>query len=167
MDQGRMDLADRLAMLDRLRVADLPAQRAGSGGVRGGPGFLLADLAVGADPHVGGPGDREQGEDREHDERREQDEADFAADCQALVDALAGRWGEPEAVHLTPYLERAVAGQPVPEPMVALSAIVPEAYGWQVADRWIALGVGRWDQELPSRLVLLIAGVHIPRQSGP
>jgi hypothetical protein len=161
MDQGRMDLADRLAMLDRLRVADLPAQRAGSGGVRGGPGFLLADLAVGADPRAGGHGEREQGE------GRAQDEADFRAGCQALIDALAGRWGEPEAVHLTPYLERAVAGEPVPEPMVALSAIVPEAYGWQVADRWIALGVGRWDQELPSRLVLLIAGVHIPRQPGP
>jgi hypothetical protein len=139
-----MDLAVQLAEVDRLRLLPFPGRRVRRGTVTSGPGFHLAALAVGEDPHDGDPGLAAQAED------------DFRAWCQALVELLSARWGDPETVDLSVFLERAASGGSVPPPLDALCGFVPEVYGWRVGDRWTAVGVGQGDRALPPQLVLAI-----------
>ncbi|HEY5836576.1 hypothetical protein [Streptomyces sp.] len=139
-----MDLAAQLAEVDRLRLLGFPAQRVRGGAVASGPGFHLADLAVSEDL-----GDIDPA-------RRAEIEDDFGAACQALVELLARRWGDPEPLDLAPYLSRLVESGDVPPPLDRLCGLTAEVYGWRVADRWIAVGVGRGDAESPYELVLAI-----------
>lgn len=139
-----MDLAAQLAEVDRLRRLPFPAQRVREGAVVAGPGFHIEDLAVGEDFHDSDPA------------RRAGAEEDFTVWCQALVDLLGARWGEPETVDLYAILIRSMDGEKVPAPLDELCRYVPEMYGWLVGERWIALGVGRWDGELPLQLVLAV-----------
>lgn len=139
-----MDLAAQLAEVERLRALDFPAQPSDSATVRSGPGYHVADLAVSQDFHEAGP------------DRWEQVADDFESGCQALVELLAGRWGEPHPLDLYPYLVRMGEGGSVPPPLDVLCGYVSEVYGWRVADRWIALGVGQGDRELPFQMVLAI-----------
>lgn len=138
-----MDLAAQLAEVDRLRALDFPAQPSRSAAVHSGPGYHVADLAVSQDFY---------------DDRDLWAEVadDFEAACQALVELLAERWGEPEPLDLYPYLVRQLEGGSVPPPLDELCGYVSEVYGWRVGDRWIALGVGQEDRELPFQLVLAI-----------
>lgn len=139
-----MDLVAQLATVDVLRARDFPAQRVRSGAVDSGPGFHVADLAVSEDfwDDAGS--------------RRAVVGDDFGAACQALVEILARRWGEPHTVDLAPYLARLDEGGTVPPPLGMLCGYLPEVYGWQVDDRWIAVGVGQWDGELPFQLVVAV-----------
>jgi hypothetical protein len=111
-----MDLAAQIAEVDRLRVLDFPARRLHDATRRSGPGFHLAVLA-----------------------------ADREADAEALVERLAGRWGEPEVLDLLPYRAEHLRGIRVPPVLQELCAGAPgvcEVYGWRVGDRWTAVGVG-------------------------
>ncbi|MBM9509562.1 hypothetical protein [Actinacidiphila acididurans] len=139
-----MDLAAQLAEVDRLRRLPFPAQRVREGAVVGGPGFHIEDLAVSEDFHDSDPA------------RRAEAEEDFTVWCQALVDLLGTRWGEPETVDLYAILIRSMDGEEVPAPLDELCGYVPEMYGWLVGERWIALGVGQWDGGLPLQLVLAV-----------
>jgi len=139
-----MDLAAQLAEVDRLRALEFPAQRVTSAAVESGPGYHIADLAVSEDFHEADPG------------RWEAVADDFEAACQALIELLAQRWGEPQPLDLYPYLIRLEEGGQVPPPLDRLCGYVSEVYGWTVADRWIALGVGQGDRELPFQLVLAV-----------
>lgn len=140
-----MDLAAHLATVDLLRARDFPAQRVRAGAVESGPGFHLAVLAV-SEAFWEDDGSRWAAV-----------EDEFGAVCQALVELLAQRWGEPETLDLGPYLTRLDKGLPVLPPLDVLCGYLPEVHGWRVADRWIALGVGQWDGELPFQLVLAVA----------
>lgn len=140
-----MDLAAQLAEVDRLRALDFPARPVRTPALDSGPGFHLADLAVGEDF---------TGEDEG---RRAETADDFGAACQALIELLARRWGDPEPLDLAPYLMRSAEGGEVPPPLDALCGYVREVYGWRVGDRWIALGVGQGGASLPFRLVLATA----------
>jgi hypothetical protein len=139
-----MDLAAQLAEVDRLRALEFPAQRVTSTAVESGPGYHLADLAVSPDLHDEDPG------------RWEAVADDFEAACQALIELLAQRWGEPRPLDLYPYLIRMEEGGRVPPPLDLLCGYVSEVYGWTVDGRWIALGVGQGDRELPFQLVLAV-----------
>jgi hypothetical protein len=111
-----MDLAAQIAEVDRMRALDFPARRLRDAARRSGPGFHLAVLA-----------------------------ADREADAEALVERLAGRWGEPEVLDLLPYRAQQRRGIPVPPVLAELCADAPgvgEVYGWRVGERWTAVGVG-------------------------
>lgn len=140
-----MDLAAQLAEVDRLRRLPFPARRDHRGTVISGPGFHMAALAVGEDLHGADPG------------RAVEAEEDFRAWCQALVELLTARWGEPETLDLSPYLELQAVGGSVPAPLDELCGFVPEMYGWRVGDRWTAVGVGQGDRGLPLQLVVATA----------
>jgi hypothetical protein len=146
-----MDLAAQLAEVDRLRALDFPARRVRTGAVESGPGFHLTDLSVSEDLQDTDPG------------RLHEIEDDFGAACQALVELLCGRWGDPETLDLRPYLVRGAEGGSVPPPLDRLCEVVSEVYGWRVGDRWIGLGVGRGDREraLPFQLVLALGRRHL------
>ncbi|WP_225849693.1 hypothetical protein [Streptomyces sp. HPF1205] len=160
-----MDLAALLAEVDRLRRLPFPARRGHRGTVVSGPGFHLAALAVSEDlhdPHGADPGRAAHAED------------DFRAWCQALVELLSARWGEPETLDLYPFLERRTAGGPTagaspegrpPPPLDELCGFVPEVYGWRVGDRWTAVGVGQGERGLPLQLVVATADRAVYEQA--
>lgn len=141
-----MDLAAHLATVDLLRAREFPARRVRAGAVESGPGFHLADLAVSEDFW------------EDDGSRWAAVEDEFGAVCQALVELLAQRWGEPETLDLSPYLVRLDEGATVPPPLDVLCGYLPQVHGWRVESRWIGLGVGQWDGELPFQLVLAVAG---------
>lgn len=141
-----MDLPGHLAAVDALRARPFPARRERSGAVASGPGFHVADLRISEDF-------RDADGDAEH-RRRAQEELE--AECQALIEVLALRWGEPETVDLDVHLERSFHGEPVPPPLDTLCGYASEAWAWRVADRWIGVCVGQWGPELPLQLLAAV-----------
>ncbi|MBQ0987399.1 hypothetical protein KBZ10_23340 [Streptomyces sp. F63] len=141
-----MSTAEQLAVIDQLCARPLPAApggpfRAGEGG----PAFHLADLRVGAECREDdGFGTREA-------------EEQLEAECEALVFVLSRRWGEPQRLDLIEYLVRSAGGEPVPEPLATLCGCVGVLYAWRAGDRWLAVGLGRQDRELPLRLLAVAA----------
>ncbi|MEU1806510.1 hypothetical protein [Streptomyces sp. NPDC019937] len=130
--------ADHLAAIEDLRTRDFPAQR------RGGPGCHVADLRVSEDFW-----DADL-------TRVEEVLEEFEAELAVLVQVLTLRWGAPEVLDLSDALERSAMGEPVPPPLDTLCGYVPELHIWRVEGRWIGLGVGQGDRELPFQLVVAI-----------
>ncbi|MFE1774615.1 hypothetical protein [Streptomyces sp. NPDC059008] len=139
-----MTLDEQLTTIDALRLRAFPAQRIRSGLVESGPGFHVADLWVSEDFW-----DADLAEVAETEE-------EFEAGLTALVQALSLRWGEPETLDLTPHLERTASGLPVPPPLDALCGYVPLLHGWRVRGRWIGVGVGQGDREMPFQLLVAV-----------
>lgn len=83
-----------------------------------------------------------------------------------LAGALDGRHGDHRVVTLGPYLDHGWAGEDVPEPLDILSNFVVGIRVWTVADRWLGVGVGQHDKELPVQLVAAVglgaAPVELP-----
>ncbi|MEU4894209.1 hypothetical protein AB0B12_33630 [Streptomyces sp. NPDC044780] len=136
--------ADHVASIDRLRARDFPGQRTVHGRVAGGPGFHVADLRVSEDFW-----DADL-------TRVEEVLEEFEAELSALVQVLTLRWGAPEVLDLTDALERSAMGEPVPPPLDTLCGYVPELHIWRVDGRWVGLGVGQGDRELPFQLLVAI-----------
>ncbi|MET7765156.1 hypothetical protein ABZS86_15840 [Streptomyces sp. NPDC005355] len=137
-------LAQYVATIDLLRARDFPAQRGTSERVESGPGFHVADLRVSEDFW-----DADL-------TRVEEVLEEFEAELSVLVHALTVRWGAPAVLDLTGHLERQAMGEPVPPPLDALCGYVPELHIWRVDDRWVGLGVGQGDRELPFQLLLAV-----------
>ncbi|MFF7178781.1 hypothetical protein [Streptomyces sp. NPDC008121] len=114
-----MTLAQHLAALDLLRARALPQE-----------GYHLAEL------EFGGPADGPSVEES-WEERVEQ----AVAERDALAVLLAGRWGPPRIVTLSPLLDRYAEGEAIAAPWDLLCTSVPEARVWQVEDRWLVLGL--------------------------
>ncbi|WP_030828782.1 hypothetical protein [Streptomyces hygroscopicus] len=136
--------ADHVTSIDRLRARDFPRQRAVDGRVASGPGFHVADLRVSEDFWDADPA------------RVEEVLEEFEAELGALVQALTLRWGAPAVLDLTDSLERSAMGEPVPPPLNTLCGYVPELHIWHVDGRWVGLGVGQGDRELPFQLLVAI-----------
>ncbi|MBO3677835.1 hypothetical protein [Streptomyces sp. NEAU-YJ-81] len=136
--------ADHVATIDRLRARDFPAQRAADGRVESGPGFHVADLRVSEDFW-----DADL-------TRVEEVLEEFEAELSVLVQVLTLRWGAPDVLDLTDSLERSAMGEPVPPPLDTLCGYVPELSIWRVDGRWVGLGVGQGDRELPFQLLVAI-----------
>lgn len=136
--------ANHLATIDQLRLRDFPARRGTAGRVESGPGFHVADLRVSEDFW-----DADL-------TRVEEALEEFEAELSVLVQALTLRWGAPEVLDLTDHLERQAMGEPVPPPLDALCGYVPELHIWRVGGRWVGLGVGQGDRELPFQLLVAI-----------
>ena len=127
--------ADHLATIEALRAREVPAQRRG-------PGLHVADLRVSEDFW-----DADL-------TRVEEVLEEFEAELSVLVQVLTLRWGTPDVLDLMDVLERSAMGEPVPPPLDALCGYVPELYVWRLDGRWIGLGVGQGDRELPFQLVV-------------
>lgn len=136
--------ADHVATIDQLRARDFPAQRTADGWVASGPGFHVADLRVSEDFW-----DADL-------TRVEEVLEEFEAELGALVQVLTLRWGAPEVLDLTASLERSAMGEPVPPPLDTLCGYVPELRLWRLDGRWVGLGVGQGDRELPFQLLVAI-----------
>ncbi|MFK4274096.1 hypothetical protein, partial [Streptomyces milbemycinicus] len=136
--------ADHVTAIDRQRARDFPRQRAVDGRVASGPGFHVADLRVSEDFWDADPA------------RVEEVLEEFEAELGALVQALTLRWGAPAVLDLTDSLERSAMGEPVPPPLDTLCGYVPELHIWHVDGRWVGLGVGQGDRELPFQLLVAI-----------
>ncbi|MFE9003265.1 hypothetical protein ACFYOY_14135 [Streptomyces sp. NPDC007875] len=136
--------ADHVAAIEQLRARDFPAQRAADGRVESGPGFHVADLRVSEDFW-----DADL-------TRVEEVLEEFEAELSVLVQVLTLRWGAPDVLDLTDSLERSAMGEPVPPPLDTLCGYVPELSIWRVDGRWVGLGVGQGDRELPFQLLVAI-----------
>ncbi|MET7796166.1 hypothetical protein [Streptomyces decoyicus] len=133
-----------LTVIDRWRLRDFPAAPGRSSLVESGPGFHIAGLRV-----------SQEFWDADLTEVAEAAE-EFEAELTALVQALSLRWGEPEVIDLADHLERTARGIPVRPPLDTLCGYVPRVYGWRVQSRWIGVGVGQGDRELPFQLLVAV-----------
>ncbi|MFE5120163.1 hypothetical protein [Streptomyces sp. NPDC056669] len=136
--------ADHVATIDELRARDFPAQRAADERVASGPGFHVADLRVSEDFW-----DADL-------TRVEEVLEEFEAELSVLIQVLTLRWGAPDVLDLTDSLERSAMGEPVPAPLDTLCGYVPELSIWRLDGRWVGLGVGQGDRELPFQLLVAI-----------
>ncbi|MCS0600741.1 hypothetical protein NX794_05780 [Streptomyces sp. LP11] len=142
-----MDIANQLALIDRLCAREFPAERGRTDVGTGGPGYLTAELL-----HSGDPGEADAAD-------REETEAQYEADRDALAERLSERWGPPQHFSLYSVLERLTVGDAVvAEPWGTLSGHVPDVQLWHIpgAGRWFALGVSRWGGEPPYRLLAVV-----------
>ncbi|MFJ5800844.1 hypothetical protein [Streptomyces decoyicus] len=133
-----------LTVIDRWRLRDFPAAPGRSALVESGPGFHIAGLRV-----------SQEFWDADLAEVAEAAE-EFEAELTALVQALSLRWGGPEVTDLADDLERSARGIPVRPPLDTLCGYVPRMYGWRVQSRWIGVGVGQGDRELPFQLLVAV-----------
>ncbi|WP_327706461.1 hypothetical protein OG530_36980 [Streptomyces decoyicus] len=133
-----------LTVIDRWRLRDFPAAPGRSALVESGPGFHIAGLRV-----------SQEFWDADLAEVAEAAE-EFEAELTALVQALSLRWGEPEVRDLADHLDRTARGIPVRPPLDTLCGYVPRLYGWRVQNRWIGVGVGQGDRELPFQLLVAV-----------
>ncbi|MEV6209293.1 hypothetical protein [Kitasatospora sp. NPDC051914] len=85
-------------------------------------------------------------------------DAEMQACLDALVAALAARWGDPISVDLRPYLKAGCEGEEVPEPIGFLSQLAGSMQAWPLpgTGRWLAIAVGQGDKELPLELVAVV-----------
>ncbi|GAU71234.1 hypothetical protein SSP35_30_00270 [Streptomyces sp. NBRC 110611] len=139
-----MTLDEQLTTIDLLRRRPFPAERGRSALFESGPGFHIAALRVG-----------EAFWDADLTEVAEAEE-EFEAGLTALVQALSLRWGAPGTVDLAACLERTATGLPVRPPLDTLCGYVPRMHGWRVRGRWIGVGVGQGDPELPLQLLVAV-----------
>ncbi|MFH8371279.1 hypothetical protein [Streptomyces sp. NPDC018031] len=134
-----------LAAVEALRTRPFPARPSTGAWTWSGPGHHVAALRVSEDFW-----------DADLSRVQEVDE-EFHAESEVLVRALSRRWGDPEVWDLTDHLERSALGEPVPPPLDVLCGYVGTLHTWQVAGRWIAIGVGQADRELPIQLIAAVA----------
>jgi hypothetical protein len=146
-----MDIANHLAVIDRLCARRFPAEHGRTDVGTGGPGYLIAELETSGDFY------EDCGTERE--ETQEQ----YEADRDALGERLAGRWGPPDVFSLAGAFARATQGEEVDEPWATLASHVPDVHLWKApTGRWVALGVSQWDTELPFQLLAVVTAVDPP-----
>ncbi|MGW4277096.1 hypothetical protein ACWEGQ_33220 [Streptomyces seoulensis] len=146
-----MDIAEALAVIDRLCSGAFPAARTRTDTGWAGPGYRTAELATSEDFW-------------EDDGTRWRETADqYACDRDGLAERLAERWGPPQEFSLYGVLLRS-AEEEAPQPWGPLSGQVPDVQLWRSpeAGRWIVLGVGQQGRELPFQLLAVVTDVDPP-----
>ncbi|MET9502828.1 hypothetical protein ABZY42_14035 [Streptomyces sp. NPDC006622] len=146
-----MDTEKYLALADVLSSRELPAEDDGSDAGEGGPGFLLAPLAVSHGLRQADPALRVAQVERFHDDK------------EVLAGRLTERWGEPYRVGLQTIRLR-TAHEEIPEPWAGFSLLVEDAYLWELPGhgRWAVLGVADIDSGDEIRLLLLVTETDPP-----
>ncbi|MEU2553929.1 hypothetical protein ABZ589_19970 [Streptomyces sp. NPDC013313] len=146
-----MDIANCLALIERLCVREFPAEHGRTDVGTGGPGYLIAALAAGGDRHEDNGADRETAR------------AQYEADRDALSERLAERWGPADVFSLFSVFVRSAEGEDAAQPWGALAAHVPDLHLWrEESGRWVALGVSRWDGEPPFQLLAVVTETDPP-----
>ncbi|MFH7599601.1 hypothetical protein WDV06_31545 [Streptomyces racemochromogenes] len=141
-----MTTAEHLDTIDRLRAGEFPTGREGDPGHSAGPGHRLVLL--------GRTRDLWDDDGSGRDEEAEQIDAEYGALTQALTD----RWGEPQVFAVGSLLDRAFAGEEIPQPWDEVSHTTDHVHLWRVGERWVVVYVARWEAEFP---YLLMAGVTV------
>ncbi|MFD7995862.1 hypothetical protein [Streptomyces mexicanus] len=146
-----MDIAQALAVIDRLCSGPLPAEHARTDAGTAGPGYVIAELQT-------SEGFWEDGA------RWEEVYEQYECDREALAQRLTERWGPPQVFSLYSVLERSLEGEDLPEPWASLSGHVTDVTLWRPQDtgRWISLGVSQWDRELPFQLLAVVTDLAPP-----
>ncbi|WP_320784679.1 hypothetical protein [Streptomyces sp. CRN 30] len=147
-----MDIAQHLAVIDRLCSADFPTEHGRWEAGTAGPGHHVAELRTSTDFW------------EDDGTEREAVAAQYEAERDALSERLAERWGAPDVFSLWSVLVRSMEGEDVPEPWGVLASHVPDVHLWREAGhgRWVALGVSQWDKELPFQLLALVTETEPP-----
>lgn len=162
-----MTTRDLEAIVDDLLVLPFPQEDARAGDRHSGPGYHVHVLRASQDFWDDGL-DVVAAADEEMD-----------VVFQALATVFTARWGEAETIDLWPYLQRALAQQPVidlvdqqtpveedpvPEPINQLCMLSGRMLLWRrpEAGRWVALTVGQQDRELPIELLAAVGEASIP-----
>lgn len=151
-----MSTAEHLAAIDLLCAREFPAEHGRSQSGVGGPGYHIAELLTSEGFWEGDGTEREATADQ------------YEAERDGLTVLLAERWGAPQVFSLASLFERAQgdshdgAGEDIPEPWGSLSSSVPDLHLWRAGGRWIALGISRWDEELPFQLLAVITETDPP-----
>ncbi|MER7343551.1 hypothetical protein ABT403_37765 [Streptomyces sp. NPDC000075] len=141
-----MTTAEHLDTIDRLRATGFPAAPEGGPGRGGGPGHLLVTLGRTRDFWDDDGSGREEAADQ------------IGAEYGALVQALTGRWGEPQVFAVGSLRDREFAGEEIPEPWGEVCTTTDHVHLWRVEGRWLVVYVAQWDEEFP---YLLMAGVTV------
>lgn len=134
-----MDIAEDLALINRLCTRDVPAEHGRTDVGLSGPGYHIAWLGL-----------------------RDWPGAD---DCYAYEAAIAERlttwWGEPARWGTVTLGERIARGEDIPEPWAMLSALADDLRTWQVSDpgRWATLAVADRDDEKQPRLFVVVTDI--------
>lgn len=147
-----MTIARHLATIDRLCSETFPTEYGRSDVGTAGPGYHLAELVTSGDFWDTDGATREETEEQ------------FEAERDGLSELLTRRWGPPQRVGLASVLERSTSGEDIPEPWGDLSSHVPDLHLWRPegVERWVALGIGQWDRELPFQLLALVTVTDPP-----
>ncbi|UXY26188.1 hypothetical protein [Streptomyces sp. HUAS TT20] len=146
-----MDIANCLAVIERLCAREFPAADGRTDVGTGGPGYLIAELQTSGDFY------EDDGTDRE------ETEAQYEADRDALAERLAERWGPADVFSLDSVFRRGMEGEEPAEPWGTLASHVPDVHLWRTqSGRWLALGVSQWDTELPFQLLAVVTETAPP-----
>jgi hypothetical protein len=144
-----MSTARHLATIELLHARSFPAQYGRTGRVVSAPGYHLAELTAGGPS--GACADREE------------TDAQYEAECDALAEVLARRWGPPQTFGLWSTFVRAQEHrEEIPEPWSGLSARVGSVHLWRARDRWVAVGVARWGADAEPGLVAVVTETDPP-----
>ncbi|MGW2377698.1 MULTISPECIES: hypothetical protein [Kitasatospora] len=155
-----MTTAAHLARIDAL-LADshpFPLRKREYAAGFAGPGYRVEELSVSRDFFDDAEGQAVE---------RELDAAGARLD--ALARVFTARWGRAQAVDLFSYLRASFdadqdGGHPVPEPVALLcqKAVTLQVWTLPGGGRWIGLGVGQEDRELPVVLYAVLAAAPAP-----
>ncbi|EGX58713.1 hypothetical protein SZN_16385 [Streptomyces zinciresistens K42] len=137
-----MDIAEDLALTERLCARAFPAQRGGPDAGAGGPGWFMVELSAGS-RH--GP-------------------EDLYAYEAALVQRFEERWGEGSRWGSATLLERAARGEELPEPWALFASRADDLRTWEAAGtgRWVSLAVADRDPEAVPALLLMVTDIDPP-----
>ncbi|MFH8410667.1 hypothetical protein ACH4FX_38740 [Streptomyces sp. NPDC018019] len=138
--------AQHLTAIDILRDREFPAEPVRSAMVESGPGFHVAHLRADEQLWDADPVDVAE------------TAQEYRAELEGLISALCLRWGEPEVLDLAEHLERVAMGMPVRPPLDVLCGQVPRVHAWRADGRWIAVGLGEGDSEMPVFHLLAAVG---------
>ncbi|MFH8598050.1 hypothetical protein [Streptomyces rimosus] len=138
--------AQHLTAIDLLRGRAFPAEPVASAMVESGPGFHVAQLRADEQLWDADPADVEE------------TAQEYRAELEGLISALSLRWGEPEVLDLADHLERVAMGMPVRPPLDVLCGQVPRVHAWRADGRWIAVGLGEGEPEMPAFRLLAAVG---------
>ncbi|MFE0512733.1 hypothetical protein [Streptomyces sp. NPDC058964] len=146
-----MDIANCLAVIERLCAREFPVADGRTDVGTGGPGYLIAELQTSGDFY------------EDDGAEREQTEAQYEADRDALAERLADRWGPADVFSLEGAFRRGLEGEEPTEPWATLASHVPDVHLWRAEPgRWVALGVSQWDTELPFQLLAVVTETDPP-----
>ncbi|GHI09385.1 hypothetical protein AQI88_31955 [Streptomyces cellostaticus] len=146
-----MDIANHLAVIDRLCAREFPAEHGRTDVGTGGPGYLIAELQTSGDFY------------EDDGTEREETQAQYEADRDALGERLAERWGPADRISLYSAFRQSMEGEEPAEPWGTLASHVPDVQLWRTeSGRWAALGVSQWDGELPFQLLAVITETDPP-----
>ncbi|MEV6955259.1 hypothetical protein [Streptomyces sp. NPDC051183] len=144
-----MTTAEHLDTIDRLRTRAFPEVPGRSEVGTSGPGYHLAELG----------GSRWYGD--EDAAGRVAQEEQVAAECEALAQRLAERWGEPDVFTLASLRLRG-DGEEVAQPWREIGDTTDCLSLWRAGDRWVALYESRWGADHSPQLMAAVTVIDPP-----